>query len=105
MFLLALAPTGHYPAPSGLAVLIKDLTGTPVIGAAATLTHERTGEIVRAQAMRPESVYFPSLRPGRYTLSISQPGFRTSVIHGVAVDPSQSRHVDTVLLPDLTKGE
>ena len=63
----------------GITGSVSDQSGAVIVGAKVTLTSATTGE---AQAVTSSSsgVYgFSLLKPGRYTLTITQQGFKTSV--------------------------
>jgi len=62
----------------GITGSVTDQTGAVIVGAKVTLTSASTGE-TQAVTSSSSGVYgFSLLKPGRYTLSVTQQGFKTS---------------------------
>lgn len=68
-----------------LAGNIVDSTGAQVAGAAITAKNEGTGSIYKAVSTSVGSFRFPSIELGRYTLTVTAPGFKQSVSTGLEV--------------------
>jgi len=76
----------------GISGSITDQTGAVIVGAKITLTSATTGE-TQAVTSSSSGIYgFSLLKPGRYTLSVTQQGFKTSA---TAVDVELGQIVAT----------
>ena len=78
---------------------VLDPTGAVVPNANVTLTNEGTG-VSNHMATSAQGFYtFPTLDPGRYSVTVSAPGFKTTVAKGNLVQVEQSTRVDVTLSP------
>ncbi|MBM3746851.1 MAG: carboxypeptidase regulatory-like domain-containing protein, partial [Acidobacteria bacterium] len=78
---------------------ITDASGGVVPGAKVTITEVNTG-ISRGMETNASGNYsFPALDPGRYRVTVEQPGFRTAVREGVDVLLNTTVRADLVLQP------
>jgi hypothetical protein len=76
---------------------VTDTSGAVVSGAKVTIKNTATG-LERTTASSADGTYaVPELPLGSYTVTISQPGFQTSVATNVVVDVATERRVDAVL--------
>lgn len=76
---------------------VTDSSGAVVSGAKITVHNQATGLDRSTESSADGSYSVPELPIGTYSVSISSPGFRTSVTNGVAVDVSAERRVDAQL--------
>ncbi len=76
---------------------VTDTSGAVVSGAKVTVKNPATGLERTTQASADGSYTVSELPLGSYTVTISQPGFQTSVTTGVAVDVATERRVDAIL--------
>ena len=80
---VALAAPHAYAQSSGLRGVVTDETGGVLPGAEIAVANEANG-LQRTTLSNDEGLYvFAQLPPGSYTLSASQPGFRTVTIEGI----------------------
>ena len=78
---------------------VLDPTGAVVPNASVTLTNEGTG-IANHMSTTAQGFYtFSTLDPGRYSVSVSAPGFQTTIAKGNLVQVEQSTRVDVTLSP------
>ena len=74
-----------YAQSSSLSGVVTDETGGVLPGAEVTVTNEANG-LLRTVLSSDEGLYvFAQLPPGSYTLSASQPGFKSVTIQGVTL--------------------
>ena len=76
---------------------ILDPTGKVMPGAAITVRGIDTGTIFSAVSSSTGNYDFPLVRPGRYDLSVSVPGFKSTVNRGVVVAVGTATTVDVTL--------
>jgi hypothetical protein len=76
-----------------------DPTGAVVPNANVTLTNEGTGVSNHMPTSAQGFYTFPTLDPGRYSVAMSAPGFKTTVAKGNLVQVEQSTRVDVTLSP------
>ena len=62
----------------GISGSVTDQTGAVIVGAKVTLTSATTGETQAVSSSSSGAYGFSLLKPGRYTLSVTQQGFKTS---------------------------
>ena len=78
------APNSHAQS-SGLSGVVTDETGGVLSGVEITVMNEANG-LQRTLLSNDEGLYvFAQLPPGSYTLSATQPGFKSVVIEGVTL--------------------
>src|ERR1700685_3644815 len=100
---LLLFALGHYGVRTGVAQTanaaisghITDPTGAVVPGATVILTASDTRVATRTTSNGEGLYTFPSVKPGNYSMSVSEGGFRTTTITGLTavVQGSLSRNV------------
>jgi len=78
---------------------VTDPSGAVLGGAKVTVKNAGTGLERTTDTSSDGSYALPELPIGTYTVTISQPGFKTSVVTGVAVDVGTERRVDAALKP------
>lgn len=76
---------------------VTDGVGGVIGGAAVTLTNNETGEIRKTTTNDDGFYRFPLLKPGLYTITAEQEGFKQRVINNVKVDAESVRGVDIKL--------
>ena len=100
--ILALGSQGMLPGQAVTGTLlgtVLDPTGAVVPNANVTLTNEGTGVTNHMPTSAQGFYTFPTLEPGRYSVSVSASGFRTTVAKGNLVQVEQSTRVDVTLSP------
>jgi hypothetical protein len=80
-----------------LVVNVTDPTGAVVTGAALSLTHLETNVKLTATTDNTGSNLFSELKPGRYELQVSAPGFQKANVTDIAIAIGQRAHVDAKL--------
>jgi hypothetical protein len=76
---------------------VTDSSGAVVAGATVKVRNADTGLERTTQTSSDGSYSAPELPFGKYTVTVSQSGFQTSVTTGVTVDVASDRRVDVVL--------
>src|SRR5262245_32058682 len=77
--------------------VVRDQTGTAMIGVQVTATQERTG-LERTTISAPGGSFsLPSIAAGRYSVTASQAGFRTQVLEGVVLGVGVKASIDIVM--------
>ena len=76
---------------------VTDSSGAVVAGATVKVRNADTGLERVTQTSADGSYSAPELPFGKYTVTVSQSGFQTSVTTGVAVDVASDRRVDVML--------
>ncbi len=75
----------------------RDSTGAALPNAKVTITNEGTGEI-RDTTTKADGTYrLEAVPPGRYTVTVEEPGFATKKANGVVINPSVANSYDAVL--------
>jgi|GEM_PF-1353209 len=77
--------------------LITDPTGAAVPGARVTIRNTATGEERSATSDTSGSYSFPSVVPGTYDITVSQPGFKRGEVKNRVAQVTQPAQVDVVL--------
>ena len=78
---------------------VTDATGAVVSGAQVTVRNANTG-LERVTLTSEDGSYsVPELPIGSYNVTVTEKGFQSSVVKGVAVDVASARRVDAVLKP------
>jgi len=78
---------------------VTDSSGAVVPGAKVTITEMNTGLSRKVETNASGNYMFPALDPGRYRVTVEQPGFRTAVKEGVDVLVNTTVRADLVLQP------
>jgi hypothetical protein len=78
---------------------VTDQSGAVISGAKVSVKNSNTGLERTTQTSADGSYVVPELPIGSYVVSVSQTGFQTSSITGVAVDVAGERRVDVALKP------
>ncbi len=78
---------------------VTDTSGAVVSGATIKVHNIDTGLERTTQTTADGTYSAPKLPFGKYTVTVSQSGFQTSVTSGVVVDVASERRVDVVLKP------
>ncbi len=71
-----------------LAGIARDTTGAVIAGAKITATNTETHEARTTTSVADGNYRLDALQPGRYTISASQPGFASTQLDNVTVNPS-----------------
>lgn len=79
---------------ANLTGIVTDPGGGVVPGAEATLKNSDTGEIRKAVTDAQGRYTFSQIAPATYSLSVTQPGFRTYLQNGIIVTANQSMSLD-----------
>ena len=91
------APASAQLDSGSISGTILDPTGKVVPSASVTIRGVDTGTIFSAVSSSTGSYVFPLVRPGRYDLSVTAPGFKATVNRGVVVAVGTSTAVDVSL--------
>jgi hypothetical protein len=94
MFLGLGAPARAQLDNGAISGTVFDPAGKVVPGAQVVIRGELTGTTYSTASSSTGSYTFPSVHPGKYDLSVSAPGFKTSVNHGVVVAVGVSTALD-----------
>lgn len=78
---------------------VEDISGAVIPSAHITATNTGTSLSVTVQASSSGAYTFPSLPPGRYTLSVQEPGFARFEQTGITLTVSQQATLDIALKP------
>jgi hypothetical protein len=78
---------------------VTDATGAVVAGAQVTIRNANTGLERTTLTSADGSYSVPELPIGSYDVTVTQKGFQSAVVKGVAVDVATERRVDAVLKP------
>jgi hypothetical protein len=96
--ILALRAVAQTPGTGAIVGLVSDPSGAIVAKGQVTATNESTG-LSREGVTNTEGLFRVSLlSPGRYSLSITTPGFQTHTVRGVNVAVSETTSVDIKLV-------
>lgn len=76
---------------------VTDSTGAIVPGIVITITNVETGKAQTALANDSGEYLFPTMEPGNYAVSASQPGFKSVTQKGIALSANQNIHANFVL--------
>jgi hypothetical protein len=91
---VALAQTA---STASIAGVISDATGAVVAGATVKLVDKATGVERTAAADQAGRYIFAAVEPGAYDLTVSAPGFRTSVITDIRAEVTKVSNIDVSL--------
>src|SRR5207237_2359269 len=82
---------------SAIAGTVKDPSGRVVPGATVVVTNVETR--TTREAVTSDAGYFriTSLPPSTFEISVSLPGFKTSLIKGIRLEVSQTKSLDVAL--------
>ncbi len=96
---LLLACVGAHAQQNSLITgTVLDKEGAAIPGAAISLTSAATGYTSTTESNASGNFSFPALNVGSYDLKVVAKGFQASVQKGLAVNVSQTLHVDTSLV-------
>ncbi len=96
LVLLAIASSSVALAQTttGINGTVTDSSGAVVSGCRVDALNTATGVVTTARSSSAGTYAFPSLLPGNYTVTFTQPGFTTSAHSGVTVETGRSSSVD-----------
>ncbi len=98
LVLFGLASTASAQLDTGsIAGTVLDPAGSVVIGAKVSIRGTDTGTTYQVVSSSTGYYVFPSVRTGKYDLSVSAGGFKTSVTHGVVVAVGSRTGLDVKL--------
>lgn len=94
---LAASLTHGQEVTASLSGLVRDASGAVIVGAMVQAREVETNTL--RTAVTNEAGYYEMrfLRPGTYTLSVSQPGFKTYERSGIRLEVAQRASIDVVL--------
>ena len=78
--------------------LVTDASNAPVSNAKVSITNEATREMRAVESSATGRYTFSQLAPGKYTLRVTQAGFREYVAKDIELLPSQSLEVNAALV-------
>src|SRR5579864_3835974 len=102
LLLLALLSTNRAFAQMDQGAIIGtvvDATGAVVPAADVTLTNTGTGLVLKARTNRSGDYFFSPIKTGTYTVSVSAPGFETTVQENVVVHVTDRLNIPFRLTP------
>src|SRR5215813_13412200 len=93
MFLLAVYPKVAFAQGSNASIsgIVQDPSKALVPGVTLTVTNQETGVTLTTVTNEAGAYGFPSIAPGKYTISAALPGFRTSTLKDLDVGRTQLR--------------
>ncbi len=94
---VAVATWAQVDTSTSIRGLITDSSGAAVAGANVVIRNVETGEERTATSNDSGSYSFPSVVPGTYDISVSQPGFKRGEVKNRVAQVSQSAQVDITL--------
>ncbi|MFT4113122.1 carboxypeptidase regulatory-like domain-containing protein [Silvibacterium sp.] len=97
LFLLIAAPAFAQSTQGELVGTIKDTSGAVIPGAKIIAVGVDTGVSNLATSTSSGAYHFPSLAIGRYTVTVTSPGFATSKSEGVVITINSSTALNVVL--------
>lgn len=77
--------------------LVKDSSGSVVVGAKVTITRVTTGQTLTKATNQEGEFTFPLIEIGEYTVRAEAQGFRTQTITGLKVETQQKARVEFIL--------
>jgi len=104
MFLLAVYSNAAFAQGSNASIsgIVQDPTKALVPGVSVTATNQETGVALTTITNEAGAYGFPSIAPGKYTISASLPGFRTSTLKDLDIGRTQLRQDFTLELATAT---
>lgn len=96
-FLLTLTATMAQIAQGELMGEVRDAAGAGVAQATVTATQESTGEELTTVTAKDGTYTLISLRPGRYTITVTKQDFRRAVREGIQLTTGERIRVDMAL--------
>jgi hypothetical protein len=82
---------------ASLSGTVKDSSGAVIVGAAVTAVQLDTNQQRTARTAGNGDFVIPLLRPGRYSVTVAQPGFKTYNQSDLALEVNQHANLDIVL--------
>ncbi|CAN5324762.1 hypothetical protein BH20ACI1_BH20ACI1_15310 [soil metagenome] len=95
--IIGLSMTANAQFKAGIQGTVADSGGGVIAGASVTLTNKETAEVTKVVSNESGFYRFPLLKPGLYTITVEQEGFKQRVIDNVKVDAESIRGVDIKL--------
>ena len=92
--LLASAPLAHAQASSGITGTVADASGAIIPGANVSIVSDTTQVKTDAVTSSAGTYAVTGLNPGRYTVTVTSPGFATIVKHDVNVEVTIQSTID-----------
>ena len=92
------------PQDAILAGQVLDPQGAAVHGAAVTMEHSSSKEILKTTTSDEGRFQFVGLRAGKYLVKISSPGFTKYRYKGLEIKNNQATHVEVILVVDQETG-
>src|SRR5258706_16252509 len=91
------SPAKAQEVTASLSGIILDASGSCVAGAAVTITNVETNFTRTVTSSTGGEYLFTLLRPGRYRLGVSQPGFKSFEQTGIVLEVNQRAHLEVKL--------
>ena len=101
--LFAVLPVVAQEVTATIAGRVLDATGALIAGAAITVTNVETNQSIKTVSEPTGNFLTPLLRPGRYRLTVSMPGFRTFEQSGITLEIGQRLAIDVPLQVGATE--
>ena len=95
---LQLSATANAQSTFGVVLgTVKDVTGAVVSGATIKLSNNAEGTSREGKSNDKGDYEFQNVRPGNYSVTVSNSGFKASNMTGIALDARQTMRVDAIL--------
>jgi hypothetical protein len=94
---LALTAPAQVATTGQLVGAVQDQSGAVVPGVELQLQNEDTKAVLTAAASADGGFVFPTLSPGRYTLTVSKQGFETTVYKGIIIYAARTTNQTVVM--------
>jgi Carboxypeptidase regulatory-like domain len=95
--ILALAAPAQVATTGQLVGAVQDQSGAVVPGVELQLQNDDTKAVLTAAASADGGFIFPTLSPGRYTLTVSKQGFETTVYKGIIINAARTTNQTVVM--------
>ncbi len=97
---LAIAPASAFAqgTTATLSGTVTDPTGAIVPGAEATLTNVQNGAKRTNKANSDGNFVFAAVPSGNYDVRVTMPGFESTLLHNIHLDPSDNKNLTKVVL-------
>ena len=95
---LQLSATAHAQSTFGVVLgTVKDVTGAVISGATIKLANNTEGTSREGKSNDKGDYEFQNVRPGNYSVTVSNSGFKASNMAGITLDARQTMRVDAIL--------
>lgn len=97
LVMLMHVPVFAQTTQGSLSGLLRDATGAAIVGANVVVKNIATGEEFRSKSSEQGAFAFPSIQPGRYSITIELTGFKRTEVPEVIVEVGTPAKVDLTL--------